>query len=63
MKNLPILQINASHALFKTPPKGDLKNEYDSFKNLQLDTGEIIPFNTDKIKFDLNHPLQIDILN
>lgn len=61
MKNLPILQINASHALFKTPPKGDLKNEYDSFKNLQLDTGEIIPFNTDKIKFDLNHPLQIDI--
>lgn len=61
MKNLPILQINASHALFKIPSKGDLKNEYDSFKNLQLDTGEIIPFNTDKIKFDLNHPLQIDI--
>lgn len=61
MKNLPILQINASHALFKTPSKGNLKNEYESFKNLQLNTGEIIPFNTDKIKFDLNHPLQIDV--
>ena len=61
MKNLPILQINASHALFKTPSKGNLKNKYESFKNLQLNTGEIIPFNTDKIKFDLNHPLQIDV--
>ena len=61
MKNLPILKINASHALFKTPSKGNLKNKYESFKNLQLNTGEIIPFNTDKIKFDLNHPLQIDV--
>ena len=61
MKNLPILQINASYALFKIPQEGNLTNEYDSFKNLQLDTGEIIPFNTNKIKFDLNHPLEIDV--
>lgn len=61
MKNLPILQINASYTLFKIPQEGNLKNEYDSFKNLQLDTGEIIPFNTNKIKFDLNHPLEIDV--
>ena len=31
------------------------------FFNIQKDSGELVPFNTEELKFDLNHPVDMTI--
>lgn len=61
MKNLPILNITSKTAELVTSKSGFLSNTYEPFKNLQLDTGELSNFTTKNLKYDVNHPLSIDV--
>lgn len=62
LQNLESLTINPSGSrFFRTNVKGELENNYKPLKNIQSSSGAIIDFNTDKLKFDLSHPLDIEI--
>lgn len=41
--------------------EGDLKYEYNPFRNLQDDTGQLKDFRTTDLAFDLNHPVDIQV--
>ena len=58
---LPKININGQTIRFGIPEEGNLKSEYSPLKNMQKNTGEIIKFNTNRIKFDKQHPLEIDV--
>ena len=61
MQNLISLEITSKVAESSISKKGILENIYKPFKNLQLNTGEITDFRTDKLKFDENNPVDIEI--
>jgi len=62
MQNLPTSTIsNLDNIFITTPRSGTLKSAYGAFKNLQEDTGLITDFRTELIKFDVNHPLDIEV--
>jgi hypothetical protein len=58
---LPQFNINyqLSAKLFKQT--GDLTYEYNALHNLQLSTGQLTYFQTPELKFDLNHPVDIQV--
>ena len=45
----------------KMEMEGPLAYEYNPFFNIQKDSGELVPFNTEELKFDLNHPVDMTI--
>ena len=45
----------------KMEMEGPLAFEYNPFFNIQKDSGELVPFNTEELKFDLNHPVDMTI--
>jgi hypothetical protein len=62
MQNLPTLDIsNRKLTIYKTAQEGDLDQTYKPFRNLESPEGALDDFNTDKIKFDVNHPLDIEV--
>ena len=44
----------------KFPQEGDLKHTYHALRNVLDENNEIVEFNTDEIKVDLNNPLNIE---
>lgn len=61
MQNLPQLTIITDSSFYTIPTSGNLESNYKPLRNIQLDDGTISDFNTNKIKFDLQHPLDIEI--
>ena len=45
----------------KLDMEGDMAYEYNPFYNLQADDGSLKAFNTDKLGFDLQHPVDITV--
>ena len=45
----------------KMEMEGPLAYEYNPFFNIQKETGELTPFNTEKLDFDLKHPVDMTI--
>ena len=45
----------------KMEMEGPLAYEYNPLFNIQKETGELTPFNTEKLDFDLKHPVDMTI--
>ena len=59
---LPTVTIDSTEAIIlETPREGNMVNVYNTLKNLQEESGELTDFRTDKIKFDVNHPVSIEV--
>ena len=50
----------ATLSIEKYPQEGDLTHTYGALQNMLNDKNEIVGFNTDEIKVDLNNPLNIE---
>lgn len=50
----------ATLSIEKYPQEGDLTHTYGALQNMLNDKDEIVGFNTDEIKVDLNNPLNIE---
>ena len=62
LHDLPTSTIsNLDNIFITTPRSGTLKSAYGAFKNLQENTGSITDFRTELIKFDVNHPIDIEV--
>ena len=51
---------NISLNVYRYPQQGDLNNTYCALRNVMDIEGNLIDFDTDEIKVDLNHPLNIE---